>query len=88
MSKEFVRHCQQVTPLYTEQRQQQTYCQLNPVPYYAQYFGHKMHLDQNEKLVAYGVTHVAASDGCNGKILGIVTMPVKNNLCIYGDLYR
>jgi hypothetical protein len=47
-----------------------------------------MHLDQNEKLVRFGVTHVAASDGYSGKILGIVTMPIKNNLVIYEDLYR
>lgn len=58
---------QRVTPLYTEQRQQQTYRQLNPIPYYAQYFGHKMHLGKNEKLVSYRVTHVAASDGYSGK---------------------
>ena len=32
-----------VTPVYIQQRQQHTY-QLNPVPYYAEYFGHKMHI--------------------------------------------
>ncbi len=61
---------------------------MNPVPYYAEYFGHKMHIDQNEKLIRYGVTHVAASDGYSGKLLGIVSMPVKNNLLIYSELFR
>ncbi|KAK9978580.1 hypothetical protein ABG768_020325 [Culter alburnus] len=36
---------------------------LNPVPYHAKYMGHKLHLDQNEKLVMFGVTHVLAVDG-------------------------
>ena len=30
---------------------------LNPNPYHAEYFGHKLHIDQNEKLVMYGVVH-------------------------------
>lgn len=71
-----------VTPVYCEQRRQRTYRQLNPVPYYAEYYGHKMHIDQNEKLVRFGVTHVAASDGFSGKILNIITMPVKNPIRI------
>ena len=62
---------------------------MNPVPYYAEYYGHKMHIDQNAKLVRFGVTHVAASYGYSGKVLGIVTMPVKNPTLIqYDDLYR
>ncbi len=36
---------------------------LNPFPYAADYFGHKVHVDKNEKLVMYGVTHVCARDG-------------------------
>ena len=52
-----------ITPTYIEQRCQRTYHQLNPTPYYAEYCGHKMHIDQNEKLVRFGVTNVAASDG-------------------------
>ena len=31
---------------------------LNPIPYRADCFRHKCHMDQNEKLVMYGVTHV------------------------------
>ena len=36
----------------------------------------------------YGVTHVAAVDGWSGMIVGFVTMPIKNNLVIYSNLYR
>ena len=60
----------------------------NPVPYYAEYFGHKLHIDQNEKLVMYGVTHICAVDGYSSKIVGFVTMPIKNNLEIYAHLYQ
>lgn len=68
-----------VTPVYIQQRQQHTYHQLNPVPYYAEYFGPKMHIDQNKKLILFGVTctHVAASNGYSRKLLGIISMPVK-----------
>ncbi|TRY53680.1 hypothetical protein DNTS_015221 [Danionella cerebrum] len=31
--------------------------------------GHKIHLDQNEKLVMFGVTHVFAIDGFSNKLL-------------------
>ena len=61
---------------------------LNPIPYYAQYYGHKLHVDQNEKLVRYGVTHVAAA---GGKLINIITMPIKNPIVItyvYEQLYR
>ena len=27
---------------------------LNPIPYHAEYFGHKLHMDQNEKLNMFG----------------------------------
>ncbi|XP_056293263.1 uncharacterized protein LOC130208261 isoform X1 [Pseudoliparis swirei] len=61
---------------------------LNPVPYHAAYVGHKIHMDQNEKIVMFGVTHVLAIDGFCSKIVGQATMPVKNNLTIYNDVYR
>lgn len=77
-----------VTPVYTVQRRNHTYRRINPTPYYAEYHGHKIHLDQNEKLLQFGVTHVAASDGYSGKLLGIITMPKKNNLLIYDELFR
>lgn len=50
--------------------------------------GHKLHLDQNEKLGMFGVTHVLAIDGFSSKIVAESTMPVKNNLIIYEEVYR
>lgn len=61
---------------------------LNPKTYTAEYFGHKIHFDQNEKLAMYGVTHVLARDGFSGYITAGATMPIKNNLLIYRDVYR
>jgi hypothetical protein len=61
---------------------------INPVPYNATYFGEKLHVDQNEKLINFGVTHVCAVDGFSSKIVGFISMPVKNNIIIYKDLYR
>ncbi|KAM6967527.1 LOW QUALITY PROTEIN: uncharacterized protein FYW47_006246 [Aplochiton taeniatus] len=57
---------------------------LSPIPYEAEYVGHKVHMDQNEKLAMFGVTHVAV-DGFSKNIVGHSTMPVKNNLYIYED---
>lgn len=61
---------------------------FNPVPYYAAYMGHELHLDQNEKLAMFGVTRVIAIDGYSSKVVAHATMPVKNNLIIYEDVYR
>ncbi|XP_060755373.1 uncharacterized protein LOC132866575 [Neoarius graeffei] len=61
---------------------------LNPIPYQADYMGQKVHLDQNEKLVMFGVTHVVAIDGFSKKVVGHSTMPIKNNLAIYEDVFR
>ncbi|XP_077060372.1 uncharacterized protein LOC143712032 [Siphateles boraxobius] len=61
---------------------------FNPIPYTAEYMGHKLHMDQNEKMVMFGVTHVAAVDGYSRKIVAHCTMPVKNNLTIYQNIYR
>ena len=47
-----------------------------------------MHLDQNEKLIHFGVTYVIARDGFSGKIVGAAVMPRKNNLVIYDEVYR
>ena len=54
----------------------------------ADYFGHKLHVDQNEKLVMYGVTHVVARDGYSRMITGYTTMAIKNNLTIYEKMFR
>ena len=69
-------------------RQTATARRMNPVPYRADYFGHKIHIDQNEKCVMYGVTHACAVDGYSGKIVGFITLPVKNNVEIYTHLFR
>lgn len=77
-----------VAPGYHGRRQQTTFRQMNPIPYYAEYCGHKLHIDQNEKLVMYGATHVVAVDGYSNFIHGLITMPLKNNLAIYDRLFR
>ena len=61
---------------------------VNPVPYRADFFGEKLHLDQNEKLVMYGVVHVLAIDGYSRKLVGLVTMPRKNAITIYNTLFQ
>ena len=75
-------------PGYQHARRTGTERQINPVPYHADYFGHKVHVDQNEKLVMFGVTHICAVDGYSGKIVGFVTMPIKNNVEIYANFFR
>jgi len=77
-----------ICPKSQANRQRQAGRSLNPKVYNADYFGHKVHIDQNEKLVMYGVTHVVARDGYSGMIVGFTTMPIKNNLVIYEKLYR
>ena len=77
-----------MNPTYHHARRTATAKKINPVPYRADHFGHKLHIDQNEKLVMYGVTHICAVDGFSGKIVGFVTMPVKNNIEIYTHFFR
>ena len=79
-----------VNPHYQQARQERTERQLNPKPYCASHFGDKMHIDENEKLVMFGVTHICAIDGCSGsgKVVGFISMPIKNNLEIYNHLFR
>jgi hypothetical protein len=78
----------EVQPVYHMKRLTRTESDLNPHPYFAEYFGHKLHIDQNEKVVMFGVTHVAAVDGYSRKIVGFITLPVKNNVEIYTHLFR
>ena len=75
-------------PRYTAQRRTSTTRAVNPIPYRADYFGHKLHIDQNEKLVMYEVTRVAAIDGHSRFVVAGTTMPVKNNLRIYREIYK
>lgn len=79
---------QRVAPSDYEHCHQNTLDRTNPVLYESWYFGHKLHIDQNEKLTRYGVTHVLARDGYSGMIVSHLTLPVKNNLAIYDSVYR
>ncbi|XP_057293869.1 uncharacterized protein LOC130622420 [Hydractinia symbiolongicarpus] len=77
-----------VSPAYHARRQTDTARSVNPIPYRADYFGHKLHIDQNEKLVMYGTTHVVALDGHSRFVVAAATMPVKSNPVIYSHIYR
>ena len=79
---------QRVSPSQHASRRSLAHRRMNPVPYNADYFGQKLHVDQNEKLVMYGVTHCCAIDGYSGKIVGFVTTPIKNNIEIYEHLFK
>ena len=60
----------EVQPQCHYRRVTQTESETNPYPYFAEHFGHKIHIDQNENLVMFGVTHIAAIDGFSSKIVG------------------
>lgn len=77
-----------VDPVNYEHRRQNSHDRRNPVPYQALYYGHKIHIDQNEKLVSFGVTSVISRDGYSGKIITFAVMPVKNNIAIYDLIFR
>lgn len=57
-----------VAPIQYRARSIDIYRMLNPSPYRAFYYGEKLHLDQNEKIGMYGVTHVVAVDRYSRKI--------------------
>lgn len=73
-----------IYPRFHHQRQNETYRQINPPLYRADYFGEKMHIDQIDM---FGVTHIGAIDGYSGKIVAFSTMPIKNNITIYETIY-
>ena len=77
-----------IHPYHVSERHFKAGRSLNPKPYHADYFGQKLHIDQNEKLVMYGTTHVIARDGYSGMVVAIATMPIKNNLTIYEEIFR
>ena len=60
---------QLLAPIQYAARRRNTQRMLNPFPYCASYYGEKLHLDQNEKCVMFGVTHVLAIDGDSRKIV-------------------
>ena len=61
---------------------------MNLIPYRVTAHGEKLHLDQNEEVVMYGMTHVVAVEGYSRKIVGFITLPVKNAIAIYDYLFR
>ena len=62
--------------------------QKNPQPYLACYFGGEIHIDHNNKLVMFGVTHICGVDGFSGKIVGFYSIPIKNCVTIlYESFY-
>ena len=61
---------------------------MNPVAYCARFCDEKIHLDQNEKLVLYGIVHIVGVDGYSHKIVGVSTMPCKNPITIYTTIFR
>ena len=75
-------------PHYHQRRKSNTARMTNPTPYRVNYFGHKLHLDQNEKLEMYGVTHVPAIDGHSRLLWLERRCQGKNNIKIYQDVYR
>ena len=77
-----------VNPRQHHERQTSITRHLNPVPYYAEYFGHKFHLDQSEKLIRYGVTEVIAVDGYSSFTTATSVMLLKNNIAVYRDVFR
>ena len=76
----------QVAPAAMSRRQHLAHRLLNPHPYHAFFFGKKLHIDQNEKLNSFGVTHILAVDGYSRKIVGLITIPKKNAIAIYNTL--
>lgn len=69
-------------------RKHDTLDRTNPKPYFALNFGYKGHIDQNEKLVRYGVVHAVLRDGYSGYIENWITLPSKNPIKLYSQFYR
>ncbi|KAL7380022.1 hypothetical protein ABVT39_010110 [Epinephelus coioides] len=60
---------------------------LTSMPYYAAYMGHKLHMDQNEKMAMFGVTYILAIDGYNGKLVDHAIMPKKKTTSSYMRMF-
>lgn len=72
-----------VAPHAFQARTFDTLQRTNPIPYFAPYFGYK-----GGFAPTFGMTRVYLIDGCSRFILGAVTMPIKNPILIYEDLFR
>ncbi len=78
-----------VNPSYHNDRREATRRSLNPIPTVQIILGTKIiQIDQNEKLVMFGVTHICAIDGYSSKIVAFITSPIKNCVEIYSHLYK
>ena len=77
-----------VAPLHQQARNSNIARMLSPIPYRADYFGHKLHLDQTEKLVMHGVTHVITVDSHSRFVVATKCMAIKNNKVVYSEVYR
>ena len=66
-----------VAPIQHQQCLHSTHQLMNLIPYRVTAHGEKLHLDKNEKVVMYGMTHVVAIDGYSRKLVGFITLPVK-----------
>ena len=77
-----------VNPRYQQARQQKAERQPNPKPYCASHFGGKIRIDQNEKLVMFGITHICAIDGYSGKIVGLSACLLKYMSICSGESFR
>ena len=75
------------TPVEVEQRRRNIRT-LQRMPYRASHFGHKLHMDQNEKLLQYGVFQAACIDGFSSCIIRHVILPQKNCILLYDQLYK
>lgn len=51
-------------------------------------FQRKVSSGSNKKLVMYGITHVMAVDGYSRKIVGMVTILMKNAITIFHTFLR
>ncbi|XP_065892172.1 uncharacterized protein [Dysidea avara] len=76
-----------VSPLYSQACRHSVARMTNPGTYEEDYFGQKLHIDQNEN-VMFGVMHICAVDGFSRKIAVFTTMPIKNSYIIYETVYR
>ena len=75
-----------VHPSNHRKRQNKSERQANPIPYRTDYFGHKLHLDQDKKLVMYGVTHAVTID--RHSHFAASTSPIESNILVYDQIYR
>ena len=77
-----------VSPLYSQACRHSVARMTNPGTYQADYFGQKLHIDQNKKNVMFRAMHLCAVEGFSCKIVAFTTMPIKTTTrftrqCIY-----